>query len=108
MLEEFVKEIQELKEYKKKFEYAEQAKQTMSDRLYDLMMFKYERTSLDQRKRDYVADVCDCCRYRGIQGDESENDPACGVDLPENIGMPSPSDKAWIPGTKTCGHFEWD
>ena len=27
--------------------------------------------------------------------------------FPQDIWMPIPSDKAWIPGHKNCGKFEW-
>jgi hypothetical protein len=97
MLDELLKEITELKEYKHKYECSYQNNQTMSDLLYEFMMEKYNNTSLEERILNYKNKTCNMCRY----WDD------CGLNLPENIGEPIKSDKAWIPAIKGCGKFQW-
>lgn len=99
MLDELLKEIQELKEFKKKYEYALKDKQKMSDKLYEYMMKEYENTPYEDRCDLHVKNMCKDCRYR----DYCE----LNTDFPQEIWMPIPSDKAWIPGHKNCGKFEW-
>ena len=100
MLEELLKEIIELKEYKKKYEYALANEQRMSDELFMLMMAEYERTSYEQRVIEFKKKGCRDCRYRYNE--------ACSIVLPEDIGMPIKSDMTWIPATKSCESFRWD
>jgi hypothetical protein len=69
----------------------------MSDLLFELMTEKYERTSYEDRKECYKHDMCRCCR----------GEDCCGIEIPQDIGKPIKSDAAWIPATKSCGHFEW-
>lgn len=97
MLEKLIKEINELYEYKQKYEYAIKDKQRMSDFLFELMTEKYNSTSYDERKSYYKKTQCKDCRYRDY----------CDLEIPENIGEPIKSDKAWIPATTSCGKFEW-
>ena len=97
MLDDFLKEIQELKEYKQKYDFAMQDKQRMSDELFKLMSEQYNKTSLEDRISNFRKEICSCCRYRDD----------CEMELPENIGEPIISDKAWIPTTKSCGEFHW-
>lgn len=42
MVEELIKELNELQEYKKKYECVQKEKQKMSDLLYEYMMREYE------------------------------------------------------------------
>lgn len=97
MLEEFLKEINELKEYKKKYERATKDKQAMSELLYDYMLQEYENTSKEKRIELYKIKCCNCCRYRDY----------CNIEFPEDIWKPIPSEKAWIPEKTTCGSFKW-
>jgi len=97
MLNEFLKEIDELKNYKKLYEYQEVDKSRMSEMLYEYMLEKYNNTTYEQRVEDYKKDTCKDCRYKFY----------CEIKLPEDIRKPIPSDKGWIPGTKGCGEFEW-
>jgi len=97
MLEELLQEIEELKTYKKKYEYALKDKQRMSDLLFELMTEKYNRTSFAERRSNYRKSTCSACRYQEY----------CDLEIPNNIQEPIKSDEAWIPGTKTCGNFEW-
>lgn len=99
MLEELLKEIEELKECKKKYEYALKEKQKMSNKLYEYMMKEYENTSYDERCKMHIETTCSCCRYR--DGCELQK---C---FPLDIWKPIPSDKAWIPGRKSCKEFQW-
>ena len=48
MVEELIKQLQELQEYKYKYECALKDKQTMSELLYDYMMQEYEVTSKEK------------------------------------------------------------
>lgn len=97
MIDELLNEITELKEYKRKYEFALEEKKIMSDELYRLMMVEYERTPYEQRVAEYKKNTCCDCRF----------EDNCKIVLPQDIGMPIESDKAWIPVTKSCGSFEW-
>ena len=99
MIEDFIKEINELNEYKRKYECAIKDKQVMSDKLYDLYLEKYNSQTFEERKLIHLNDSCKCCRYN------------CDCDqrmLPENILMPLRSDKGWLPPRVTCSEFAWD
>lgn len=100
MLDELLDEIAELKEYKTRYEFQKKDKERMSEELYKLMKEKYDLTPVSERIEFYKKDMCRCCRS-GCFGN-------CTVGIPDNIGEPIPSDKAWIPATRTCGNFEWD
>ena len=66
MLDELLEEIQKLREYKTKYEYAEKDKKEMSDLLYKYMMAEYEGKSYDERVREYEKNTCSCCRYHSM------------------------------------------
>lgn len=72
MLDELLEEIQKLREYKTKYEYAEKDKKEMSDLLYKYMMAEYEGKSYDERVREYEKNTCSCCRYHSMC--EGKND----------------------------------
>ena len=98
MIDELLKEIQELKEYKRKYDLAIIEKQRMSDMLYELMTNEYLDKTLAERKAQYSKDMCCNCRSYGY----------CTKELPENIEEPIKNNKAWIPATRSCKQFEWD
>lgn len=98
MLEELLKEIKDLKEYKNKYDYAIKDKQRMSDLLFELMTEKYNNTSYEDRKTYFKNNVCSCCKYKDT----------CFLEITENIGKPIKSNNAWIPATKSCKEFEWN
>ena len=97
MIDEFINEIKELQEYKKKYLCAVKDKQCMSDLLYEYMTKEYKRMSKQKRIEKYEEECCKCCRYREY----------CKFDFPDDIYKPIKSDNAWIPGRVTCGNFEW-
>lgn len=97
MLEQLIKELEESKKYKSKYECVIKDKQRMSDLLYEYMMKEYENTTKEERVLKFKQDICRCCRYRDY----------CSIELPDDIQKPIASDKAWIPVTKSCGEFEW-
>lgn len=97
MLGELINEIQELQEYKKKYEYVQKDKEVMSEKLYEYMMREYGNMSREERVLSYRTNSCSCCRYRDY----------CEISLPENIWEPIKSDRGWIPGRVTCGKFDW-
>ena len=97
MLEELIKGIHELEEYKYKYECIQKDKQRMSDLLYEYMMREYESMGREERIVAHKVECCNCCRYEGY----------CNIGLPEDIWKPIPSKKAWIPGRKVCEKFEW-
>lgn len=96
MLDEFIEEIEKLKSYKTKYEYAMAERQRMSDLLYDYMLKEYEATPYEERCKQYIDGWCGCCLH------DCKN-----PNLPDNILMPIPNDNAWIPVKKTCGSFMW-
>lgn len=73
-------------------------KQKMADVLYELYLEKYNNQTFEERKQEYIKDMCRCCRYN--YGCDKEI-------IPENILMPSKSDKAWFPPRTACSDFEW-
>lgn len=97
MLEQLIQELEELKEYKHKYECAMKDKQTMSDLLYEYMMKEYENTTKEERVAKFKQDSCRCCRGRDF----------CSIEMPDDIEKPIVSNMAWIPATKSCGYFEW-
>lgn len=97
MIDEFLNEIKELQEYKKKYLCAEKDKQRMSDLLYEYATKEYERMPKQKRIDKYKEECCKCCRHNTF----------CEFDLPDDIYKPVKRDNAWIPGTVTCGNFEW-
>lgn len=99
MLDDLLKDIKELQDYKYKYECQAKDKQRMSDMLYKLMTEKYEKKTYEERCELFRSQSCSACRF----GDycEIEKNP------PEDIWKPIRSDEAWIPGYKSCGKFEW-
>ena len=63
MIEELIKELNELQEYKKKYERAQKYKKQMSDELYEYMMREYESMSREERIVSHRAECCNYCRY---------------------------------------------
>ena len=86
--------------FKRLYESQKKDKQIMSDKLYELMMYKYNATPFIDRKSYYEEDNCSCCRFEDW----------CNKDntIPKNVGMPIESENAWIPPTMGCDKFEWD
>lgn len=98
MLDKLLKEIQELKKYKEKYEHVVADKERMSEVLYKLMMENYQTESYEERKQEYINEKCKYCRHK----------ESCDMDLPKDINKPIRSDKAWIPTTLNCINFAWD
>lgn len=99
MIEELIREIEELEKYRQKYENAEKEKQVMSEMLFKYMEDEYQKTSYEARSEKYRNDICSACRYR----------PECTIKfgLPKDISKPIPSDKSWVPSRKSCGNFMW-
>ena len=97
MIDEFLNEIKELQEYKKKYLCAVKDKQRMSDLLYEYMTNEYKRMSKQKRIEKYEEECCKYCRYREY----------CKFDFPDDIYKPIKNDNAWVPGRVTCDNFEW-
>ena len=97
MIEQLIKDLEEILQYKDKYEHAMKDKQTMSNLLYEYMMKEYENATKEERVAKFKKDACSCCRGRDF----------CSIDIPDDIGKPIVSSKAWIPATKSCGYFEW-
>jgi len=101
MLDELMLEISRCEEYKKQNEYLKADKLKMSEKLYELMLEKYNNTPYEERARLFENESCKCCR----------NKYYCEIELnelPEDIMKPIPSCNGWIPTTTGCGGFEWD
>ena len=89
MLDDLIKEIQELQEYKRKYERALKDKQRMSDKLYEYMMDEYNNTPYEEREKYHIKQWCRCCRWKPFDEDK------CDKKLPEDIGIPTPSSNAY-------------
>lgn len=98
MLEELLKEIEELKKYKKKYECAEKDKEYMSNYIYKEELNKFKETSYEVRANTHREEKCRCCRFN--------NDCNIKDCLPEDIGKPT-KNKGWMPGYKVCEEFKW-
>jgi len=101
MLDELLKEISELKEYKRLYESQKIDKARMSEELFKLMTEKYNNQSYEERCEIYRKTECRDCRSRDYCLEDFTNK------LPENILEPVLSDKEWIPGVRGCKSFEW-
>lgn len=97
-IDEFIKELQELKQKEQELEYLKKDKAKMADKLYEYELKKYENTSIDERKEKYFNEMCKHCR-RGCENKDS---------LPEDINMPVRTDNDYFPAHKGCKDFEWD
>lgn len=97
MLEELLKELNELRAYKSLYETAIKEKERMSALLYEYMIREYNRMSYTERAAEFKKETCCSCRYR-------DN---CHSDLPLDIMRPVQSEDAWIPGTIGCRDFRW-
>lgn len=100
MLDELLNEINELKEYKKKYENQRQDKKRMSDRLYKLELERYNSKTTNEHREEYILLKCKSCR-------NYYNDCDCIYKLPTDINKPIPSDKEWFPSKIGCKDFEW-
>ena len=98
ILDRVLNEINELKEFKRLYESQKKDKQRMSDKLYELMMYKYNNTSYNERLLNFQEETCRYCRYEDY----------CKIEIPEDILKPIKSENAWISSTKSCGEFQWD
>jgi hypothetical protein len=98
MLDQLLEEINELKNYKKMYENQKADKIRMSEKLYELMLEKYNNTPYEERVKLFENESCSCCKGHYY----------CQIEkLPEDIMKPIPSCNGWIPGTTCCSSFEW-
>lgn len=98
MIEEILKELEELIQYKRKYEYAISDKQKLSDKVYEYEKEKFDKLTPEERVLKYKKDNCTRCRFGDL----------CNMTLPHDIGMPVKSDLGYFPPTKMCGEFEWN
>lgn len=96
MLEELLKEINELKQYKKLYEYAVKDKEQMSKLLYEYMVKEYNTMTDEERVAKHREAFCCYCRYDD-----------CKCNFQKDLWLPIPSEKAYIPGRMLCDNFEW-
>lgn len=96
IISSFIKEIEDLNNFKKLYESQKKDKERMSEEIYDLMMYKFDTLTYEDRVSEYKKEFCRCCRYNW-----------CNMDIPSDILKPIKSDKGWIPARKFCGAFEW-
>jgi hypothetical protein len=99
MIEQFIEELNELKQYKDMYIYAEKDKEKMSNLLYKYMVEEYVKQPYKERCEAYRKEVCCNCRHR--------NGCVYMSHLPEDILKPIKSNTAWIPGKKCCEHFSY-
>ena len=97
MIDELIKELNELYKYKERYEYAMKDKKILSDMLLEYMNKEYSNQTYEKRCELYEKEICKCCRYNNC----------CDLLLPQDILKPIPSDKGWVPSKISCGKFEW-
>ena len=59
-LDEFIKEIQDLKEKERQLEHLKKDKKKMADKLLEYELKEYENTSVEERKAKYFKETCRC------------------------------------------------
>lgn len=110
MLEEFLKEIEDLKKYKEKYKWSEKDKEKMSKLLFEYMTKEFKQKDYQTRVNEHISEFCRNCRY--YYGDNEECKWLEGTPkdrLPENILEPIKSEKNFIPGKRICKDFyDWD
>lgn len=94
MLDVIIKELNELKDFKSKYEHSLVDRRTMAKKLFQLMIEKHNNQTYEERCEIHRNDYCKCCRSCG-----------CGRELPEDVLTPIENND-WIPSIKTCKHFE--
>lgn len=107
-IEKIVKEYNEMKEYKTKYECQERDKEKMSEALYKFEMKEYKDTTYEQRVKNHIKVVCKDCRW--FYGEDNECKWLKGTPkerLPQNILEPVRSEKNYFPGHKVCEDFVW-
>lgn len=100
MLEDIIKELKELMEYKNKYQSAKKDKQEMANYIYSNELEEYYDTSYEDRCKRYIEETCKDCRYK-------ENCEIINEGLDEDILKPI-KNADWFPSYKTCGNFKWD
>ena len=98
MIEEIIKELQNLLNIKEELENLKIDKKKMADKLLEYELKEFEKTSIADRKEKYFSEWCIHCRYNC-------NDKRR---LPNDIGKPEKSEFDFFPGQKCCKDFEWD
>ena len=99
MLDELLKEIENLKTIKAEYKCLQKDKQRMSDLLYEYMIKEFNNKSYEDRVEEYKNTICVNCRYRGC---------SYAKELPVDILKPIESDIDFIPSTTTCRKCEWN
>lgn len=97
MIEELIKDINELTKYKNMYECAMKDKEKMSEMLLYYMNKEYENQSYESRCLLHKKDLCGGCLHNDY----------CTKELPQDVLKPIPSGKAWIPSKKICEAFKW-
>lgn len=98
MIDDFIKEIQDLKEKCKELESLKVDKKKMADKLLEYELKEYEQIPIQERKEKYFNETCIHCR-RGCVGSSG---------LPDDIGKPIKSEVDYFPAHKSCEDFMWD
>jgi hypothetical protein len=99
MIDELIKEIEELRTIKTKYEYLQKDKETMSKLLYKYMIKEYNSKSYDERADEFRVTICKDCKLRGCNYTK---------ELPIDILKPIESDVSFIPSKISCKKFKWD
>lgn len=109
IIEKFIEEYTELKEYKKKYEHQKEDKKRMAEALYNYELKEYENTPYKQRVERHIKENCKDCRY--FYGENKECKWLEGTPknrLPKDILKPIQTKDDYFPGHKICEDFFWD
>ena len=96
IINELIKELSELQEYKKKYEHAMADKKKSAEYVYKNELEKYSKESYEERQARYKEEKCKDCWLYG----------SCNIKLPDDILKPI-ENEGWFPGYKGCNSFEW-
>jgi hypothetical protein len=104
ILEEFLKEINELQEYKKKYEYLLKDYNYRMKKLFELELEKWENTKSQDRKEEFIKTTCRDCRHFFDR-------ESLTCEIEDDISKPFLREhgdgKKYI-SYKCCKDFEWD
>lgn len=103
-IDEFIQEINELKEYKTKYEQLLKEYNRTIEKLYEFELEKWENTRPQDRQKHFKEHHCRCCRwFSDLKGERCR--------ISSNILKPELTEdgngKKYI-GYQSCDDFEWD
>lgn len=100
IIEDFIKEYQELKKYKQLYKCQEEDKKKMSEKLYEYELKDYKQKDYKQRVEEHIKEQCkDCKWFYGRNEDCEWLEGTPETRLPQDILKPIKSEENYFPRT---------